>query len=102
MAMGLDKLVESFGGKLEKLPLSVKHFTEKGYSLDQINLLIKRKGVFPYDWTNSWDKFERTSLPRRKDFYSILNQQNISKTDYEHAQKIWQKFGRLLSIKGQT
>ena len=30
--------------------------------LDQINLLIKRKGVFPYDWSNSWDKFERTSL----------------------------------------
>ena len=87
------KLVETFGGKLEKLPLSVKHFTEEGYSLVQVNLLIKRKGVFPYDWTNSWDKFERTSLPRRKDFYSILNQQNISKTDYEHAQKIWQRFG---------
>ncbi|CAG8585501.1 17933_t:CDS:2 [Acaulospora morrowiae] len=44
MEIGLNKLVETFGGKLEKLPLSVKHFTEKGYSLDQINLLIKRKG----------------------------------------------------------
>ena len=50
--MGLDKLVESLGRKLENFPLTVKYFTEKGYSLDKIRLLF-RKGVFPYDWTNS-------------------------------------------------
>ena len=91
MNMGLDKLVEAMGGKLEKFPLTVKHFTNKGYTLDQIKFLF-RKGVFPYDWTNSWDKFEKTALPRRKDFYSLLNQQNISKADYAYAQEVWQKF----------
>ena len=59
VAMGLDILVESFGGKLEKLPLSVKHFTEKGHSLDQIKSLTKRKGVFPYDWTHGTNLKER-------------------------------------------
>ncbi|CAG8856241.1 23848_t:CDS:1, partial [Gigaspora margarita] len=72
MAMGLDKLVESLDRKLEKFPLTIKYIIEKGYSLDKIRLLL-RKEVFPYNWTNSWDKFDRTSLPHRKDFYSLLN-----------------------------
>ncbi|GBB96028.1 hypothetical protein RclHR1_26690001 [Rhizophagus clarus] len=59
--------------------------------MDKIKLLF-RKGVFPYDWTNAWEKFDRTSLPPRKDFYLLLSQQNISKEDYEHAQKVWQTF----------
>ncbi|PKY57580.1 hypothetical protein RhiirA4_478738, partial [Rhizophagus irregularis] len=63
----------------------------KGYSIDKIKLLF-RKGIFPYDWTNAWEKFDRTSLPPRKDFYSLLSQQNISKEDYEHAQKVWKIF----------
>ena len=91
MGMGLDKLVECLGGKLKKFSLTVRYFTEKDYSIDKIKLLL-RKGVFPYDWTNSWDKFDKTSLPPRKDFYSLLSQQNISKEDYEHAQKVWQVF----------
>ncbi|CAG8764398.1 6760_t:CDS:1, partial [Racocetra persica] len=38
------------------------------------------------------EKFDRTSLPSKKDFYSLLSQQNISKKDYEHVQKVWQIF----------
>ncbi|PKK59391.1 hypothetical protein RhiirC2_719843 [Rhizophagus irregularis] len=91
MAMGLDKLVVCLGENPEKFPLTVKHFTAKGYSIEKIKLLF-RKGVFPYDWTNAWEKFDRTSLPPRKEFYSILSQQNISKEDYKYAQKIWQTF----------
>ncbi|CAG8742863.1 32039_t:CDS:2, partial [Racocetra persica] len=34
MGMGLDKLVEWLGGKLKKFPLTVKHFTKKGYILE--------------------------------------------------------------------
>ena len=78
MGMGLDKLVECLEGKLKKFPLTVGYFTEKGYSIDKIKLLF-RKGVFPYDWTNAWEKFDRTSLPSRKDFYSLLSQQILVK-----------------------
>ncbi|CAG8812782.1 13291_t:CDS:1, partial [Racocetra persica] len=52
MGMELDKLVECLGRKLEKFTLTVKHFTEKGYLIEKIELLF-RKGVFLYDWTNS-------------------------------------------------
>ena len=70
--MGLDKLVECLGGKLKKFPLTVRYFTEKGYSIDKIKLLF-RKDIFPYDWTNAWKKFDRINLPPRKEFYSILS-----------------------------
>ena len=40
MEMGLDKLVEYLGGKLKKFPLTVRYFTEKGYSIDKIKLLL--------------------------------------------------------------
>ena len=52
MGIGLDKLVECLGGKLKKFPLTVRYFTEKGYSIDKIKLLFQ-KDVFPYDWTNA-------------------------------------------------
>ena len=44
---------------------------------------------YPYDWTDDWDRFKETQLPLMKDFYNTLNQTDISKEDYEHAQKVW-------------
>jgi len=32
------------------------------------------------------------SLPSKEKFYSSLTERGISSKDYEHAQKIWQKF----------
>ena len=40
----------------------------------------------------SWEKFDETSLPDKKNFYSNLNLENISDKDYAHAQKIWEVF----------
>ena len=40
----------------------------------------------------SWDKFEETRLPPEKAFHSNLNMSDISKYDYEHAQKVWKEF----------
>ena len=41
---------------------------------------------------DSWEKFDETALPPKKDFYSNLNLENISDEDYTHAQKIWDVF----------
>jgi len=30
--------------------------------------LMKRKGVYPYDYMNSFDKFNDTTLPLKKNF----------------------------------
>ena len=51
-----------------------------------------RKGVYPYEYMDSWEKFEETALPLKKDFYSNLNLENISDEDYTHARKIWHVF----------
>ena len=48
-----------------------------------------RKGVYPYEYVDSWKKFEETSLPPKDAFYSRLNMKGISDQDYEHAQQVW-------------
>ena len=51
-----------------------------------------RKGVFPYEYMDSWEKFNETALRPKKDFYSNSNFENISDEDYMHAQKVWDLF----------
>ena len=52
-----------------------------------------RKGVYPYEYMDSWERFNETSLPPKKSFYSELNLEDISDKDYLHAQKVWEEFG---------
>ena len=51
--------------------------------------LMRRKGVYPYEYMNGWKKFEETSLPPKDAFYSKLNMKSISDQEYEHAQQVW-------------
>ena len=53
---------------------------------------MKRKGVYPYDYMDSFSKFNDTELPKREDFYSLLTDNNISKDDYSHAKDVWNTF----------
>ena len=48
-----------------------------------------RKGVYPYEYMDGWEKFEETSLPPKDAFYSRLSMKGISDRDYEHAQQVW-------------
>ncbi|CAB3987042.1 uncharacterized transposon-derived, partial [Paramuricea clavata] len=54
--------------------------------------LLKRKGVFPYEFMTGYDKLQYDKLPSKKEFYSKLNNPDISDEDYEHAQKVWKTF----------
>ena len=66
---------------------SKKLFGFEDYSDLQYDLLT-RKGVYPYDYINSWDQ-----LPSMNAFYSNLNISLISEEDYQHAQLVWEEFG---------
>ena len=51
-----------------------------------------RKGVYPYEDMDSWEKFNETSLPNKEIFYSELNKEAITNEDYTHAQNVWKVF----------
>ena len=55
-------------------------------------LSLLRKGVYPYEYINSWNKFNETNNPPFQKYYSKLNMSNINKEDYIHSQKIWNIF----------
>ena len=41
---------------------------------------------------DSWDRFEKTTLPPASSFYSELNMFGVSDQDYEHTGKVWKDF----------
>ena len=55
--------------------------------------MLLRKGVYPYEYMDSWERFNETSLPPKKAFDSELNSEDIRDKDYLHAQKVWEEFG---------
>ena len=61
------------------------------HSDEQYELLI-RKGVYPYEYMSSWDKFEETRLPLKEAFKSNLNMNDISNQNYFQVQKVWKGF----------
>ena len=48
-------------------------------------VFLLRKGVYPYEYMDSWEGFDETSLPDKKAFYSELDSKEIINKDYMHA-----------------
>ena len=84
MSPSLEKLVSN-------LPRESLKYTSRRFKGDKFDLMI-RKGIYPYDYMDSFDKFEDTVLPTKDQFYSLLNDEHISDEDYNHAQKVWKTF----------
>ena len=54
-------------------------------------ILLLRKGVYPYEYKDSWNRFNKTSLPEQKT-YSSLNMKDITNADHKHAKRVWKNF----------
>ena len=84
MSSSLGSLVES----LE--PTDFKHLTNK---FGERTELMKRKGVYPYEYMDSFERFEEDCLPTKSKFFSSLTGEGISDEDYDHAKEVWKAFG---------
>ena len=54
--------------------------------------MLLRKGVYPYEYRDSCERFNETTLPNKKSFYSKLYLEDITDEDYTHAQKVFSEF----------
>ena len=101
MNTSLRKLIENLGA----VPCDVKDCTKHNFRIDKsrcmgrpeafvtlnkhiddplkVDLLLC-KGVYPYEWVDSVEKFKVKYLPPITDFYSTLSG-NISQEDYDHV-----------------
>ena len=84
MSSSLDKLVNN----VPKNDLIYTSQVFKGKKLD----LMSKKGVYPYDFMDSFEKFDQRELPTEEQFYSTLNDQHITNDEYDHAKKVWKAF----------
>ena len=85
MASSLDSLTNILVKGGRKL-IGFQEYTDKQYEL------LMRKGIYPYEYMLSWDKFTETQLSPIEAFYSNLSMSNISDDDYQHVQKVWSTF----------
>ena len=95
MNSSLNKLAKSLSD--EDFKYLIKEFGSKYLEL------LKQKGAYPYEYMNSFEKFNEEKLPARKYFYSstkdgkighdgkILDV-HISVKDYVTCEKTWDKF----------
>ena len=84
MTSSLDKLVSN-------LPKDDLIYTYKVFKGKRLNLM-SQKGAYPYDFMDSFEKFNQMELPTKDHFYSILNDQHITDDEYDHAKGVWKTF----------
>ena len=70
MSSSLDKLVSN-------LPNDTFKYTSKEFENNEEFKLMIKKGIYPYDYMDSFNRFDGEKLPNKEEFYSILNDQHI-------------------------
>ena len=50
------------------------------------------KGVYPYENMDSFEQFQEPQLPLKDALYSSLTEDDISESDYTHAQRVFKHF----------
>ena len=81
----------SLGKLVSNLPKDDLIYTSKVFKGKRLNFM-SQKGTYPYDFMDSFEKFNQTELPTKDQFHSILNNQHIADDEYDHAKKVWKTF----------
>ena len=81
---GLEQLAKTLGDDEFR-------YLNESYTSDHFGL-IRRKGVYPYDYMDSFDRFEETELPSQDAFVSKLFGSPCSDSEYTHATRVRDAF----------
>ena len=84
MNSSLDSLVKNLSDN------DFKYLSEKFKG--ELLKLFKQKGVHPYEYMDSFEKFSENKLPDICEFFSSLKDECISEKDYERANNICNAF----------
>jgi len=84
MQSSLDKLVT---GRKE-FPIMQKIALE-----EKKRQLLLKKGIYPCEYVDSFERLDETQLPEKEKFYSSLTGKGITDEEYAHAQEVWAAFG---------
>ena len=81
---------QSLSSLVNNLPTKAFKYTSEKFQDEKLSLMSK-KGVYPYDYRDSFGKFNE-ELPTKEDFFSIMNNKHITDEEYEHAKLVWNEF----------
>ena len=84
MKSSLDNLVKGN----EEFPIMQRRFPEENWQR-----LLQKKGIYPYEYMDSFKRFGETQLPDKEKFYSSLNGKGITDEEYAHAKEVWAALG---------
>ena len=82
---------QSLSDLANNLPKYVFYHTKNEFGFNNLELIIK-KGVYPYDYIDDFNKFKEEGLPSIENVYSKLTGEDISNEDYNHAKNVWEEF----------
>ena len=51
-----------------------------------------RKGVYPHEYMDDWEKFNKITLTEKEEFQRNLNMEDITDADYLHAKRVCKDF----------
>lgn len=85
-------LSSSLSSLANSLTLNDYKYTRKELKEPEKLNLVLRKGVFPYSWLDSKEKFSQCELPLKNAFYNDLTGDHITDLEYEHAQNVFRAF----------
>ena len=53
---------------------------------------LLKKSVYPYEYMDSMDRSDKTSIPSIENVYSKLKKKDINENEYKHVKKVWDVF----------
>ena len=86
---------KDFNKELIKTFANIYEFCNKDMNK---SILLLRKGFDPYEYIDSWERFDETSLPDKEAFHRSLSTEDITDVDQRHGERVFKKFKVIITI----